>query len=1151
MGPATALADGAKTSAPPNDAKTWSRSAIAKLVREAVADLVRTDASNLADSKPVMDMGLTSNLAVALCERLSKEFDLSLPATFVFEYTTIRDMAEKGIPAKLHGGLLPGPPLAMPLDAATPLLGVVAPTCRIPRADSLAALWAMLDAKVDAVTEVPISRWDVAMYFDESTAAVGKTYARHGGFVDDVDLFDAAFFGMPMAEAKATDPQQRLLLSEAHESLREYGHDMKYLEGRSTGIFVGLSNVDWYHMNIPHAGTFTGPGASGAIASNRISYVFGLRGPSMTIDTACSSSLSALSAASCSLRGSSSSREALVAGCELLLGPTSFIVRSVAGMLSRVGRCQTFNATADGYIRGEGCGAMVVGRLEELQESACAVSAEVKSVVVNQDGKSATLTAPNGSAQEELMMLALAEANIEDMDVVCIECHGTGTALGDPIEVAAIRAALGATGGVARAAAPLFLTAGKSNHGHLEASAGLAGMLKAVACLGRKEAPPNVHFSRLNPKIHIEGSRIRVLETTQVLPVGGAIGVSSFGFGGTNTHALFGGGLSQSPPRSDDHRVAFLFTGLGSEKLGMGRRLYQADVAFHDALDRCADLCQNLQVEDLLDVMFASDVAAEGKLKTSVYSLASVFCVEYALAELWRAKGVRPFAVLGHSVGEYVAAVVAGTLSLEDGLRMVVTRGKLIDENCEPGVGGMAALFASQAVVSEALANVQFSEGESAVIAAINGPEETVVSGHKAAVAKLCATVEARSHDLAIPYAMHSPLLAPILPSMLEVAESCSFLPPSETKFVSVLTGDEATTEVTEPHYWVGHDEARPMLFKQGMQTLERLGCTEFLEVGPAAVLTKLGRRCATEAGLEWLATMHRDRDEVDTVLVAARMLGVPCASVALKPASIPWNKTSLNPLPGERKLISDGAAFEPTAVASAPSALQQDVREQGSAANAAFGGGEKPSSGDIPETARACHVKRGPTIDEVRKRIFSLAQDVIGEDPPVDEPLLAIGMDSLSSVEFRNRLSADFSITLPGSLIFDYPTLQDIIDFVTPMVAVVGQPERRAIDTATVAELAEMQAEVREGLMKVEPPIQTLKEQFGVGTDQYYLKVRPVLEDVQGAVLLGRNFLSNEDDADVFKSTMRGFNKLGVAHWTDDRVRHVGQQILEIIDGP
>jgi myxalamid-type polyketide synthase MxaB len=341
----------------------------------------------------------------------------------------------------------------------------------------------------------------------------------------------------------------------------------------------------------------------------------------------------------------------------------------------------------------------------------------------------------------------------------------------------------------------------------------------------------------------------------------------------------------------------------------MGKRLYQIDATFRSALDRCAELAKPLISDDLLDVMFEDS----SKLDTTLYSQVAVFAIEYALAEMWLGRGVVPYALLGHSVGEFAAAVIAGVLSLEDGVKLVAARGKLIQEKCDPEIGAMASIFASVSEVQAVISQLNFTGDSVAVVAAVNGPLQTVVSGHKAAVEQVCSKVKADNKKLSISHAMHSPLLAPILPEMLKAAKSCKLQKPSKFRLVSILKGKEVSDEVADPKYWVGHDEVKPMLFVDGMETLERLGCNTFIEVGPQPVLVKMGRRCvANSKNYEWRASMQPGRDESESLLLVSRVLGIAFhRPLELKPLSLPWGPPFLHPLLGQQRQEGEDAIFE------------------------------------------------------------------------------------------------------------------------------------------------------------------------------------------------------------------------------------------------
>ncbi|CAJ1367639.1 unnamed protein product [Effrenium voratum] len=846
-------------------AMPWG-SALVDLIKEVAAEVLHAPASWVQAERPLMDLGLSSAGALSLARLLGARLGTQLPATLAFDHPTINDMAWTISESGTREPVLVARP-----DNRNPF--VTSSSCRVPGADGLDAYWRLLTEEHDAVQEVPLLRWDHDLYYS-AEAPRGKTYARHGGFIEGIDLIDTNYFGLGIAEAKAMLPQQCLVLVASEEALRADCFTRGELINRPLSVFAAVS-LDGFQLAVSEASVYTGPGISSAIAANRISYVFGLKGPSMAVDTACSSSLAALHAAVWSLESNRTGgmgglvQAAIVAAADVMLGAGSLMIRSVAGMLSPDGRCKTFNATADGYIRGEGAGAVLLRH---------GPGVELCAVATNQDGKSATLTAPNGPSQALLLRSALGSAGLDSDEVGALECHGTGTALGDPIEVGAIHSVRSAKNALVTERV-LYLGAAKSNHGHLEAAAGFAGLMKVAAALKFRQVPPNIHFKELNPHIFL-GSRLAIAEHSDV---NGAMGVSLFGFGGTNSHAL----LRAPQPKSVPRRVALLFTGMGSHLPGMGKELYHQDEAFKMALNRCARLLEGTL--DLMEVLFSPE-AMQRYDQSSVLSQLGVFCLEFALSEAWRARGLQPFAVLGHSLGEYTAAVVAGVLSLEDALRVLAKRGELLDKL--PSDGEMVSLKASSVAVENALRELTDLPG-AAVIAAINTPEQTVISGHKAAVQLLCQKLGAKSTALRIPRAMHSPLMAPILPELGDVLASCKLSLP-KVQFVSCLTGNEASQELLDVQHWLGQDQAKPVLFWRGVEKLIAMGCDAFLELGPQPVLTQMGRRINPEK--LWLSSLQAD--EADSMLHCARELGVLSCD---RPQPLKPVRSLLHPLLGRQ----------------------------------------------------------------------------------------------------------------------------------------------------------------------------------------------------------------------------------------------------------
>lgn len=426
-----------------------------------------------------------------------------------------------------------------PADA----IAIVGMGCRFPGGvDSPAAFWQLLTAGRDAIIEVPPDRWDAEVYYDPDGARFGTMVTRWGGFVPDIDRFDRRLFGISRGEADAMDPQQRMLLEVAWESLEDAGIGPERVRGSKTGVFVGLCNVDYLRL-IAGAPPRGATGTAQSIVANRLSYQFDLRGPSMVVDTACSSSLVAVALA-CDSLTSGSADVALAGGVNAVLAPDLTVAFSKAKMLSPSGRCKTFDARGEGYARGEGCGLVVLKRLADARADGDPIRAVIRAVGCNQDGRSNGLTAPSSRAQSELIRDVLRRAGVAAHEVSYIEAHGTGTPLGDPIEVEALTATYGQP---RRADERCALGAVKSNIGHLESAAGIAGLIKVVLCLQHRAIAPNVHFEVLNPNIDLTHTPFFIPTELEPWPSERAprlAAVSSFGFGGTNAHAV----LEEAPP---------------------------------------------------------------------------------------------------------------------------------------------------------------------------------------------------------------------------------------------------------------------------------------------------------------------------------------------------------------------------------------------------------------------------------------------------------------------------------------------------------------------------------------------------------------------------------------------------------------------------
>ncbi len=818
--------------------------------------------------------------------------------------------------------------------------------------------WNFLADGGDAIGEIPADRWDAEAYYDPDPFAPGRMSSKWGGFLPDVAGFDADFFGISPREAEAMDPQQRVMLEVAWEALEHAGMAPDQLAGVRAAVMMGVYYTEYQGISAAdpdNIDAYSATGNAHAVAVGRIAYLLGLRGPAVAMDSACSSSLVTVHLACQSLRLRESDL-ALAGGVSLILRPETQIAMAKWGMLSPRGRCHSFDSQADGFVRGEGAGVAVLKRLTDAVRDGDRVLAVVRGSAVNQDGRSNGLTAPNTIAQCDVLTRALRSADVVAGSVNFIEAHGTGTALGDPIEFEALAEVYG------RGDGPCALGAVKSNMGHMEAAAGIAGFIKATLAVQRGQIPPNLHFSQWNPAI--DPSSTRLFVPTELAPWPACEGprraaVSSFGLGGTNAHVVLEQGPDPAPlpanpgsavttllisgkteqrvarwaseladwlagpgaqvpladiahtvnyHRSRHHKFAtvcardhdeavaglralaagqpapgvvapreaprgsgtvFVYSGQGSQWQGMGRQLLADEPAFAAAV-------AELEPAFVEQVGFSlRQVLVSGDLVVGIERIQPVLVgMQLALTELWRSYGVEPDAVIGHSMGEVTAAVVAGALTVADGLRVIATRSKLMARLS--GQGAMALLELSAAAAEELIADYP-----DITLAVYASPQQSVIAGPPEQVDAVVAVVDSQgrlARRIEVDVASHHPTIDPILPELRSVL---SDLAPKTSKIPLISTTGHTDGEpMFDADYWVANLR-NPVRFNQAVTTAAQSHAT-FIEVSPhpllAHALSDNVQSASSGGDPRVSATLQRDNPETLTFHTHLAAIAPPSA---------------------------------------------------------------------------------------------------------------------------------------------------------------------------------------------------------------------------------------------------------------------------------
>ncbi|MGQ4365475.1 type I polyketide synthase [Streptomyces sp. SAS_272] len=804
-------------------------------------------------------------------------------------------------------------------------VAIVGLDCVLPGAADADAYWNLLMRAGDAIGELPAQRRD-GHGFDD---------AVRGGFIEDIATFDNDFFTVAPREAAAMDPQQRLLLQCAWRALEDAGQSPAALAGGDTGVFVGVMGGEWAQLHLTDHTRVTpqlGAGSSAAMTANRISYHLDLKGPSLAVDTACSSSLVAVHLAVNSLLAGESST-AVAGGVNLVLTPAPGLVYERMGLAARDGRCKPFSADADGIGRSDGVGVVVLRRLADALADGQRIYAVVRGTAVNQDGRSNGLTAPNRWSQREVVAAACRRARITPAQVRFIEAHGTGTALGDIIECAA----LGELHAVQRDE-PCAIGSVKGNLGHTEGAAGIAGLIKVALALHHRIVPASRFADRENPQLRLAERGLRLIKAPIRLPADEVwAGVSSFGMGGTNAHAVLASAPrarrtpAQRAPRAasravgvftvsantpealrrnlavqadavarrprgaaaalcwssnlvktgqsyraaftardtvelaaalsaaaDDEQlragiadrvlhppaIGFLFSGQGAQEPGMTGALYRDSASYRRHLDTADDVLRPHLGASVRDMILDEDPAVH----RTGWAQPALFAVEYALFRTLGDLGIEPDAVLGHSVGEFAAAVAAGALTLDDAARLVSARAALMERLADGGA--MLGVRAARADLAALLA-----DEPDVCVGAVNGPDRTVLSGRRTALDRIAAALHGqgvRTDRLRVSHAFHSPQMAPALDGLAEAAAGLRPTPPA-LPMASTRYGAMLDDRPLDAAYW-REQAAGPVLFADALDALmtETMPAC-LIEIGPSPHLVQLAGRAGLPCGVRLL----------------------------------------------------------------------------------------------------------------------------------------------------------------------------------------------------------------------------------------------------------------------------------------------------------
>lgn len=1049
------------------------------------ADLISRLAlfSNLAAesidlTSPFADLGLGSLGATILSGELAKYYKIPLSPTAFYDFPHIKALTSHI--ASLLKINIPQVRSDFKKEIQVHPIAVVGMACRFPGAPTLADYWSLLEKGKSGI----------------SKCLHNNGQSSYGGFIENISSFDHEFFGITRREAACMDPQQRITLQIAWQAMEDAGIHPKKLAGKKIGVFIGASAFDYGAMQLSsgQVDAYSAQGSLLAVIANRIAYQFDFRGPSLVVDTACSSALTAIHLARRSLSDGECDI-ALAGGVNALLATELNSALNKAGMLSPDGSCKTFDATANGYVRAEGCGILVLKRSDEAQADGDRVYGTLLSSTMAQDGRSNGLTAPNGLAQEELLRESLHRAGIRPTDLQYIEAHGTGTPLGDPIECNALARVMN------EQKAPCYIGSVKANVGHLEAAAGIAGMIKVLLALHHEIIPQQINFTRLNPAIQMpQAMRIpQVNQPWRKTTHPRYASVSAFGFAGTNVNIVVADTLTPSPQndvpyhtdalpmvisaqdqtslnrwsidclkilendasigwrqflhtaacRRHHHkarfatvidsqqklianlqniakeaaqnstaappRIAFAYTGQGMPLRRVGHRLMKNLPEFREAIRQCAAVLNPIMGVDIETLLYQTEAVEEITAPEQVQPLH--FALQYALTRTLVASGITPQLVLGHSLGEYMALVVAGSLAIEDALRLVAARGNLTQKYAPPGI--MMVVLENERIVASIISEA----GLRVDIAAINSYRHCVVAGSKQDTNKLSEQLTEHNISykiLPIERAYHSTSIEPVIEHLESLLSSCKFTAP-QIPFISNVTGDTWPKNKPIDQTYLQCHMRQTVQFAKSLDTLATANIDIVIEIGSSAILADMARIHLGDQGPNWVTILRHGKSDDWSALLHC------LTQIWTHGYSVNWS----NYFTADDRLV---VSLPPYCFGQETHWFcQQNNKYHPRSTNKMDNMGVISNSDIYPEQQIVHHNDKN-SIKPVKERIKDLLGRLLREKPSTlqtSTSLMALGVDSIILLEFSRMLKKEFSIEITPLDIFEkYQSIDSISEY-------------------------------------------------------------------------------------------------------------------------